>query len=172
MEQIAELVVDGMLKVHRALEPDLLESTYWLPREWRPPWDQRRREAHGRSVMNEFVVFLRGLGVFVVNLLPSLHTDRDKRLWSEPGNSPAPRRAACADDRGWPPGANVVVFQGITRARALGVLFPSPWCINTRNSECSVITIGKAMLTRCNYDPDELLRRVRYATEDVAAKWV
>ena len=38
IEQIAELVADGMLKVHRALEPSLLESTYWLPREWRPPW--------------------------------------------------------------------------------------------------------------------------------------
>ena len=48
---------------------------------------------------------------------------------------------------------------------------PSQWCTNTRNSECSVFTIGKAMLGRCNYDPDELLRRVRYATEQVAARW-
>jgi Transposase DDE domain len=48
---------------------------------------------------------------------------------------------------------------------------PSQWCTNTRDSECSVITIGKAMLGRCNYDPDELLRRVRYATEDAASKW-
>jgi Transposase DDE domain len=48
---------------------------------------------------------------------------------------------------------------------------PSQWCTNTRNSECSVFTIGKAMLSRCNYDPDELLRRVRYATEQVAARW-
>ncbi len=48
---------------------------------------------------------------------------------------------------------------------------PSQWCTNTRNSECSVITIGKAMLGRCNYDPDELLRRVRYATEDAASQW-
>jgi hypothetical protein len=48
---------------------------------------------------------------------------------------------------------------------------PSPWCTNTRNSECRVITIGKAMLGRCNYDPEELLRRVRYATEQVAARW-
>jgi hypothetical protein len=48
---------------------------------------------------------------------------------------------------------------------------PSAGCTNTRNSECSVLTIGKAMLGRCNYDPDELLRRVRYATEDAAARW-
>ena len=48
---------------------------------------------------------------------------------------------------------------------------PSAWCTNTRNSQCSVITIGKAMLGRCNYDPNELLRRVRYATEDAAARW-
>ena len=48
---------------------------------------------------------------------------------------------------------------------------PSQWCTNTRDSECSVITIGKAMLGRCNYDPEELLRRVRYATEQVAARW-
>lgn len=48
---------------------------------------------------------------------------------------------------------------------------PSQWCTNTRDSECSVITIGKAMLRRCHYDPEELLRRVRYATEQVAARW-
>jgi Transposase DDE domain len=48
---------------------------------------------------------------------------------------------------------------------------PSAWCTNTRNSECSVLTIGKAMIDRCNYEPDELLRRVRYATEDAASKW-
>ena len=33
---------------------------------------------------------------------------------------------------------------------------PSQWCTNTRNSECSVFTIGKAMLGAANYDPDEL----------------
>ncbi len=48
---------------------------------------------------------------------------------------------------------------------------PSQWCTNTRESECSVFTIGKAMLGRCNYDPELLLRRVRYATEQVAARW-
>ncbi len=48
---------------------------------------------------------------------------------------------------------------------------PSQWCTNRRARECSVITIGKAMLSRSNYDPEELLRRVRYATEQVAARW-
>jgi hypothetical protein len=48
---------------------------------------------------------------------------------------------------------------------------PSPWCTNRRRSECSVFTMGKAMLSRGNYDPEELLRRVRYATEDAASKW-
>ena len=48
---------------------------------------------------------------------------------------------------------------------------PSAWCTNRRARECSVLTIGKAMLGRCNYDPEELLRRVRYATEDAASQW-
>jgi Transposase DDE domain len=48
---------------------------------------------------------------------------------------------------------------------------PSQWCTNRRARECSVLTIGKAMLGRCNYDPEELLRRVRNATEDAAARW-
>jgi hypothetical protein len=47
----------------------------------------------------------------------------------------------------------------------------SQWCTNTRNSECSVFTIGKAMLNRCNYEPDALFRRIRYATEDAAKRW-
>src|SRR5262249_2577925 len=47
---------------------------------------------------------------------------------------------------------------------------PSAWCTNTRQSGCSVFTIGKAMLERCNYDPEELLRRVRYSTEDAAPR--
>ena len=70
IREIAELVVDGTPKVHRALEPGLQESTYWLPREWRPPFDPRRREAHGQSVLNGLVVFLGGPGVFAVNLWP------------------------------------------------------------------------------------------------------
>jgi hypothetical protein len=48
---------------------------------------------------------------------------------------------------------------------------PLRWCTNRRKSECSVLTIGKALLGRHNYDYDELLRRVRYATEDAAARW-
>jgi hypothetical protein len=48
---------------------------------------------------------------------------------------------------------------------------PSAWCTNRRARECSVFTIGKALLGRCNYDPEELLRRVRNATEDAAARW-
>jgi hypothetical protein len=37
---------------------------------------------------------------------------------------------------------------------------PSQWCTNTRPSERSVFTIGKALHHRFNYLPDELLRRV------------
>ena len=48
---------------------------------------------------------------------------------------------------------------------------PAQWCTNTRPNECSVLTIGRAMLGRCNYDPDEVLRRVRHATEQAAARW-
>ncbi len=43
---------------------------------------------------------------------------------------------------------------------------PSAWCTNRRERECSVFTIGKAMLNRTNYLPDQLLRRVRWATID------
>jgi hypothetical protein len=48
---------------------------------------------------------------------------------------------------------------------------PSAWCTNRRGRECSVFTIGKAMLHRTNYMPEELLRRVRAATIEVNAKW-
>jgi hypothetical protein len=41
---------------------------------------------------------------------------------------------------------------------------PSAWCTNRRARECSVFTIGKAMLERTNYLPEDLLRRVRWAT--------
>ncbi len=44
---------------------------------------------------------------------------------------------------------------------------PSAWCTNRRAHECSVFTIGCAMLRRTNYLPDELLRRVRAATIQV-----
>jgi hypothetical protein len=48
---------------------------------------------------------------------------------------------------------------------------PSAWCTNRRARECSVFTIGKAMLHRANYLPDQLLRRVRWATIEVGMKW-
>jgi hypothetical protein len=48
---------------------------------------------------------------------------------------------------------------------------PAQWCTNKRRRECSVFTIGKALLARFNYQPDELLRRVRQATEQAAARW-
>ena len=48
---------------------------------------------------------------------------------------------------------------------------PSAWCTNRRARECSVFTIGKAMLRRTNYMPADLLRQVRWATIEVAMKW-
>jgi hypothetical protein len=45
---------------------------------------------------------------------------------------------------------------------------PSAWCTNRRARECSVFTIGKALLHRTNYWPDQLLRRVRWATIEAA----
>ena len=45
---------------------------------------------------------------------------------------------------------------------------PSAWCTNRRARECSVFTIGKALLHRTNYLPDQLLRRVRAATIQAA----
>ena len=48
---------------------------------------------------------------------------------------------------------------------------PSAWCTNRRNKECSVFTIGKAMLDRVNYPPDELLRNLRWATLEVVRQW-
>jgi hypothetical protein len=47
---------------------------------------------------------------------------------------------------------------------------PSAWCTNRRARECSVFTVGKAMLDRTNYLPDELLRMVRWATIQVAVR--
>jgi hypothetical protein len=48
---------------------------------------------------------------------------------------------------------------------------PSAWCSNRRARECSVFTIGRAMLHRTNYLPEDLLRMVRWATIEVATKW-
>src|SRR5262249_6926882 len=45
---------------------------------------------------------------------------------------------------------------------------PSAWCTNRRAGECSAFTIGKAMLHRTNYLPDDLLRRVRWAIIEAA----
>jgi len=80
IEQTAELVVDAILKVHRALGPGLLESTYQvclahrLPRELERPSDQGRHQANGQWVMSGFADILGALGVFAVNFW--LHTDR------------------------------------------------------------------------------------------------
>jgi Transposase DDE domain len=48
---------------------------------------------------------------------------------------------------------------------------PSAWCTNRRAAECSAFTIGRAMLDRTNYPPDESLRMVRSATIQVAKQW-
>lgn len=48
---------------------------------------------------------------------------------------------------------------------------PSAWCTNRRARECSAFTIGKAMLDRTNYRPEDLLRMIRWATIQVAARW-
>lgn len=48
---------------------------------------------------------------------------------------------------------------------------PSAWCTNRRARECSVFTIGRALLLRTNYLPADLLRMVRWATIDVGTKW-
>lgn len=45
---------------------------------------------------------------------------------------------------------------------------PSAWCTNRRARECSVFTIGKALLDRTNYLPEQLLQRVRWATIEAA----
>jgi len=45
---------------------------------------------------------------------------------------------------------------------------PSWWCTNSRPQECSVFTIGRAMLEKVNYLPDQLLQLVRYATIQAA----
>jgi hypothetical protein len=48
---------------------------------------------------------------------------------------------------------------------------PSAWCTNRRAHECSAYTIGRAMLDRTNYPPDDLLRMVRSATTQVGMRW-
>lgn len=48
---------------------------------------------------------------------------------------------------------------------------PSAWCTSRRARECSVFTIGKAMIDRLNYPPEQLLRMIRCATIEVGSKW-
>jgi hypothetical protein len=48
---------------------------------------------------------------------------------------------------------------------------PSAWCTNRRARECSVYTIGRAVVDRLNYPPDRLLQRIRWATIEAAGKW-
>ena len=48
---------------------------------------------------------------------------------------------------------------------------PSAWCTTRRARECSVFTIGKAMLDRLNAPPDQLLKMIRWATIEVGSKW-
>jgi hypothetical protein len=48
---------------------------------------------------------------------------------------------------------------------------PSAWCTNRRARECSVFTIGKAMIDRLNCLPGHLLQMIRCASIEVGAKW-
>lgn len=48
---------------------------------------------------------------------------------------------------------------------------PSAWCTNRRARECSVFTIGKAVVDRLNYSHDHLLHMIRWATVEVGSKW-
>src|SRR5207237_550207 len=48
---------------------------------------------------------------------------------------------------------------------------PSAWCTNRRARECSVDTIGRAVVERFNYPPDQLLQMTRWATIEVGSKW-
>jgi DDE family transposase len=48
---------------------------------------------------------------------------------------------------------------------------PSAWCTNRRARECSVFTIGRAVVDRFNYPPDQLLQMIRWATIEVGSNW-
>ncbi len=91
IEQIAERVVDAMLKVHRTLGPGLLESTYQacLAHELRCRGievgcesDQGRHQADGQWVMSRLVALLGALCVLAVSF--SLQTNRAGRSWFGP----------------------------------------------------------------------------------------
>jgi hypothetical protein len=48
---------------------------------------------------------------------------------------------------------------------------PSAWCTTRRAQECSVFTIGKAMIDRLNCPSNRILRMIRWATIEVGSKW-
>ena len=48
---------------------------------------------------------------------------------------------------------------------------PSAWCTTRRPRECSVFTIGKAMVDRLNCESDQILRMIRRATIEAGSKW-
>lgn len=48
---------------------------------------------------------------------------------------------------------------------------PTAWCTTRRPGECSVFTIGKAMIDRFNCPPDQILQMIRWATIEVGSKW-
>jgi hypothetical protein len=48
---------------------------------------------------------------------------------------------------------------------------PSAWCTNRRARECSIFTIGRAMIDRANYASDQILQIIRWATVAVATHW-
>ena len=48
---------------------------------------------------------------------------------------------------------------------------PSAWCTNRRADECSLFTIGKAMIDQLNCSQGQVLQMIRRATNEVAMKW-
>lgn len=48
---------------------------------------------------------------------------------------------------------------------------PSAWGTTRRARECSMFTIGKAMVDRLNCPPGQILQRTRWATIEVGSKW-
>ncbi len=48
---------------------------------------------------------------------------------------------------------------------------PSAWCTTRRAQECSVFTIGKAMIDRLNCSSDQILRMIRWVSIEVGSRW-
>jgi hypothetical protein len=48
---------------------------------------------------------------------------------------------------------------------------PTHWCTNTRNSECSVFTIGRRMLQQLQLTAKQILNEIRKATNHAAPNW-